>query len=117
MERNGWWLWPVGLLAFLIAITIFSRGQSQGDELPSCSPCKIIGTIAKPDGTVVEQFKYPFLFPTRELCDKEMAQDYFKSAVDDLQARADNLGHLGPSLQNLKATAACVPIGEQPVHP
>jgi hypothetical protein len=105
------------MLKFIVGFLIGCMVGCSSARAEDCGPCKIVGTIAKPDKTVVEQFKYPFTFETRALCDGERDKEFFKDAMKDLQAKADNLGQLGDEFKNLSATADCYPLDSKPVHP
>jgi hypothetical protein len=105
---------PTGLSWVLIALGVIVVGlmivvAAHGEEAAPCAPCEIIGTIAKADGTPVKEYKYPFYYATLVQCENERSQDYFKSAMEDLQAKADSFVQLG--LTDLKATSACVQLG------
>jgi hypothetical protein len=102
----------IALAAVVVGLMIVVAAH--GDE---CAPCMIVGSITETNGSVVEQFKYPFGYPTSERCEAERASENFQSAMTDLKARAEKLGILGKEFQNLTVEAACVSADTKPAHP
>ena len=103
------------LVGFLVGFLFGCVSHASTTEAlpPPCAPCKIVGSIVEQDGSVVERFRYPLTFANQAACDAELDRESFKLAVQDLQAKSNNLGQLGKEFQNLKVVVACASFGAQ----
>lgn len=101
-------IWTITVAGMIL---VWLPGALFGAEA-ECHPCKIEGVITNKKGETVERFKYQVWpgFPTKEKCDAEINGESFKLAMQDLQARADQLAVIGDEFKDAKASAECVQL-------